>query len=111
MTAPRRFRNLTREELEGLELEFARFLASQGMPATEWARDTGAVTEVPDRGGGSIRVPQSPWRFSEGPTGVTGEPRYRGEDNRRLLTAIGYSDADIDRLEADGTLSSRIPDR
>ena len=38
MTAPRRFRNLTREELEGLELEFARFLASQGMPATEWAR-------------------------------------------------------------------------
>ena len=38
MTAPRRFRNLTREELQGLELEFARFLASQGMPATEWAR-------------------------------------------------------------------------
>ena len=38
MAALRRFRNLTREELEGLELEFARFLASQGMPATEWAR-------------------------------------------------------------------------
>lgn len=38
MTTPRRFRPLTREELEGLELEFARFLASQGMPATEWAR-------------------------------------------------------------------------
>lgn len=38
MTAPRRYRNLTRQELEGLELEFARFLASQGMPATEWAR-------------------------------------------------------------------------
>ena len=38
MTVPRRFRHLTREELEGLELEFARFLASQGMPATEWAR-------------------------------------------------------------------------
>lgn len=38
MDEPRRFRNLTREELQGLELEFARFLASQGMPATEWAR-------------------------------------------------------------------------
>ncbi|MDA0729652.1 MAG: DUF6495 family protein [Bacteroidetes bacterium] len=38
MSAPRRFRSLTREELEGLELEFARFLASQGMPAQEWAR-------------------------------------------------------------------------
>ena len=38
MTSPRRFRNLTREELKGLEREFARFLASQGMPAKEWAR-------------------------------------------------------------------------
>ena len=38
MAVPKRFRTLTREELEGLELEFARFLASQGMPATEWAR-------------------------------------------------------------------------
>lgn len=46
MTAPRRFRNLTREELEGLELEFARFLASQGMPAPEWARIS---SEEPER--------------------------------------------------------------
>ena len=42
----RRFRNLTREELQGLELEFARFLASQGMPATEWARIS---SEEPER--------------------------------------------------------------
>ena len=38
MSALRRFRTLTRDELEGLELEFARFLASQGMPVQEWAR-------------------------------------------------------------------------
>ena len=77
---------------------------------TEWAVATGAVAEVPDRGGGTIRVPQSPWRFSEGPTGVTGEPRYRGEDNRRLLAGLGYSAEEIDRLEADGVLSSRVPE-
>ena len=46
MSEPRRFRNLTREELQGLELEFARFLASQGMPATEWARIS---SEEPER--------------------------------------------------------------
>ena len=46
MGEPRRFRNLTREELQGLELEFARFLASQGMPATEWARIS---SEEPER--------------------------------------------------------------
>jgi hypothetical protein len=45
MGEPRRFRNLTREELQGLELEFARFLASQGMPATEWARISSAEPE------------------------------------------------------------------
>ena len=38
MTSPRRFRILTHDELKGLEREFAQYLASQGMPATEWAR-------------------------------------------------------------------------
>ncbi len=38
MSESRRFRTLTRDELQGLEMEFARFLASQGLPATEWAR-------------------------------------------------------------------------
>ncbi|MGA1062483.1 MAG: CoA transferase, partial [Ilumatobacteraceae bacterium] len=70
---------------------------------------TGAVVEVSDRGGGAIRVPQSPWRFSESTTGVTGEPRYRGEDNRHVLAGLGYSAEEIDRLESDGVLSSRVP--
>lgn len=34
----RRFRPLTKDELEGLELEFARFLATQGIGADEWGR-------------------------------------------------------------------------
>jgi hypothetical protein len=50
MSESRRFRTLTRDELQGLELEFARFLASQGMPATEWARiskeEPGRVEEL-----------------------------------------------------------------
>ena len=77
--------------------------------ATDWAVATGAVVEVSDRGGGTIRVPQSPWTFSESTTGVTGEPRYRGEDNRHVLASLGYSAEEIDRLESDGVLSSRVP--
>ena len=45
-------------------------------------------------------------------SGVRGEPRYRGEDNRAVLTELlGLDDAELDRLEADGVLSARLPRR
>ena len=70
---------------------------------TEWARERHAVVDVDDRGGGTIRVPNSPWRFSSSPdVGVSGIPKYRGEDNRSLLTELlGYDDARLDELEAE----------
>ncbi len=79
---------------------------------TEWARERHAVVDVDDRGGGTIRVPNSPWRFSSAPdVGVSGIPKYRGEDNRSLLAELlGYDDAQLDALEAGGVLSSRMPD-
>jgi CoA:oxalate CoA-transferase len=78
---------------------------------TEWARERGAVVAVDDRGGGTIRVPNVPWRFGASPeVGVSGVPRYRGEDNRQILAELlGYDDERLDRLEADGVLSSRLP--
>ena len=57
-----------------------------------------------------MRLPNAPWHFSDAEVGVRGEPRYRGEDNRAVLTEVlGYDDAAIDALEADGVLSSRLP--
>jgi crotonobetainyl-CoA:carnitine CoA-transferase CaiB-like acyl-CoA transferase len=78
---------------------------------TEWARQRHAVVEVSDRGGGTIRVPNAPWRFSDAPgVAMRGEPRYRGEDNRTVLAELlGLDDADLDRLESTGVLSSRLP--
>jgi crotonobetainyl-CoA:carnitine CoA-transferase CaiB-like acyl-CoA transferase len=78
---------------------------------TEWARERGAIVEVSDRGGGTIRVPNAPWRFSDAPdVGLRGEPRYRGEDNRTVLSELlGLDDAELDRLESTGVLSSRLP--
>jgi crotonobetainyl-CoA:carnitine CoA-transferase CaiB-like acyl-CoA transferase len=78
---------------------------------TEWAHERGAVAEVSDRGGGLIRVPNAPWRFSDAPdVGLHGDPRYRGEDNRDVLSELlGLDDADLDRLEWTGVLSSRLP--
>ena len=78
---------------------------------TDWAEARGAVVNVDDRGGGTICVPNVPWRFSSSPdVGVSGVPKYRGEDNRSVLgELLGFDDDRLDRLEADGVLSSRLP--
>jgi len=65
---------------------------------------------VSDRGSGVIRIPNPPWHFSGAEVGLRGGARYRGEDNRAVLAdVLGYDDATIDALEADGVLSSRVP--
>ncbi len=81
------------------------------LAATEWGAARGTVADIDDRGGGRIQVPNVPWRFSEAPdVGVSGTPRYRGEDNRSVLSGVlGLGDDELDRLESDGILSSRIP--
>ena len=80
--------------------------------ATEWADERGAVVEVSDRGGGTLRLPNSPWHFASGDVSLRGEPRYRGEDNRAVLSELlGLDDSELDRLEADGVLSARLPRR
>ena len=77
---------------------------------TDWAEARGAVVEVDDRSGGTLRIPNSPWRFSGADTGVRGVPAYRGEHNREVLRELlDVSDPELDRLEADGILSSRPP--
>jgi len=79
---------------------------------TDWAAARGAVVDVSDRGGGRIRIPAAPWRFSTSRSLPPGEPRYRGEDNRPVLTELlGLDDAALDRLERDGVLTSRLPAR
>ncbi|MEY2401876.1 MAG: hypothetical protein QOJ08_1987, partial [Ilumatobacteraceae bacterium] len=52
---------------------------------TDWAKERGVVVDVSDRGNGTLRLPNSPWRFASGDVGMRGEPRYRGEDNREVL--------------------------
>ena len=77
---------------------------------TQWARERGAIAEVDDRRGGTIRIPQAPWRFSDAESGVRGIPAWRGEHNRDVLKEfLGLDDATLDRLEANGTLSERAP--
>ena len=77
---------------------------------SEWAEARGAIVDVDDRRGGTIRVPNAPWHFSNGRVGTSGQPRFRGEDNRNVLRELlGFDDTTIDDLESRGVLSSRLP--
>ena len=100
------------EQFSKHQLAVGRVRQPGELTETDWARDRRAVVDVDDRGGGTIRVPNSPWRFSASPeVGVGGIPKYRGEDNRAVLAdLLGYTDETLDRLEATAVLSSRLPD-
>lgn len=96
--------------MEPYEMAVGRLRSYREATETDWARETGAVVEVPDRSGGSIRLANVPWKFGDADVEVRGEPRWRGEDNRSVLhELLGLDDAAIDGLEADGVLSARVP--
>jgi crotonobetainyl-CoA:carnitine CoA-transferase CaiB-like acyl-CoA transferase len=94
----------------GLVMGAIRSLEEAGQ--TDWARERGAIREVDDRAGGTVRVPNSPWRFSGAASGVRGAPAFRGEHNGEVLREILGLDAEqVAQLEAHGVLSSRPPAR
>ena len=93
-------------------LAVGRVRESGELAGTEWGIERGVIAEIDDRAGGTIKVPDVPWRFG-GALGVRvdGVAKYRGEDNRELLIdLLGYDNEFIDRLERDDILSSRVPD-
>lgn len=93
--------------LEQVRLPVGVVRSVEELAATDWAAERGAITDVSDRADGTIRIPSSPWRFSDADAGVRRDPTWRGEHNREVLLEAGLTDAEIDALEADGVLSSR----
>ncbi len=105
-------------DAETLEARCAQFKLAVGAVRSvaevcdsDWARERDVVASVDDRGGGRLRIPNAPWRFSDAPgVGVTGTPRYRGEDNSEVLhETLGLSDEEIAELAEAGILSSHSP--
>ncbi len=78
---------------------------------TEWAHERDVVREIDDRGGGTYRIPNAPWKFSDAPdVGVKGSPRYRGEDNAEVLSELlGLGLDEIAALTESGVLSQHVP--
>ncbi len=78
---------------------------------SEWAEDWGAIVEVDDRNGGTIRLPGPPWRFSNADYEPPSGPAWQGEHNEDILREAGVSDAAISELRDKGILVTRYEDR
>lgn len=69
------------------------------------ARHRGMRAEIPDGGGGTRGVVQSPYRMSGATTGVRGAAPHRGEHNGDVLSSwLGMESDEIAELVADGVL-------
>jgi crotonobetainyl-CoA:carnitine CoA-transferase CaiB-like acyl-CoA transferase len=65
----------------------------------------GAIVQMDDRAGGTRPLTQSPYRFSAATSGVRGPAPHRGEHNVQVLGDwLGYDEAAVDALMADGAL-------
>jgi crotonobetainyl-CoA:carnitine CoA-transferase CaiB-like acyl-CoA transferase len=81
--------------------------STQELADSEWAKDWGAVLEVDDRGGGTLRMPGLPWRFSSARLPPPGIPAYQGEHNAELLAERCIGETTIEDLRKRRVLLSR----
>lgn len=77
---------------------------------TDWAAAREITVEVSNRGGGKVRIPNAPWKFSDATVTTAGSPKYRGEDNALVLgDLLGLSAQEVDALTDAGVLQRRVP--
>jgi len=73
----------------------------------EQVRARDMIVEVETAGSGTLRLPGVPIKFSDAAGGVrTGPPRL-GEHTREIVGTLGYSDAELRRLEGAGVIASK----
>ena len=91
---------ILRERTTGEWLEFCR---SEGIPATSAASLEDLVADLPVAEhpvGGGYRVIPPPIRYAATPAAVRRPAPMPGEHGREVLAACGYTDAELDSLEA-----------
>lgn len=81
--------------------------STEDLADSEWAADWGAIVDVDDRDGGTVRMPGPPWRFSRSTLPAPGLPYFQGECNEVVLGEIGISPERVEALRQQGVLRSR----
>jgi crotonobetainyl-CoA:carnitine CoA-transferase CaiB-like acyl-CoA transferase len=90
--------------LGAVHIPIGRVQTVRDLASGAWATYREAIVEVSDRQGGTIKIPNAPWRFSGATAGVAGGPSWRGEHNRDVLAEAGIGDQEVARFEADRVL-------
>ena len=96
-------------QLDEAKLAFGVVRGTGDFATSEWATWWGAVIEVDDRNGGTIKTPGFPWRFSADALAHPGVPAFRGEHNRDVLRELEVSEGQIAELERSGALTADRP--
>jgi crotonobetainyl-CoA:carnitine CoA-transferase CaiB-like acyl-CoA transferase len=86
--------------VEGAPMLVAEVRSIGDLASTEWAGHRSLLAEA----GPGLPVPAAPYRASGATVGVRGRAARAGEDNRAVLTELGYSPDDIDALLRAGAL-------
>ncbi|WP_338811374.1 CaiB/BaiF CoA-transferase family protein (plasmid) [Agrobacterium leguminum] len=72
--------------------------STEEFAASDWVEEWGAVVDVDDREGGTIKMPGNPWKFSRSRLPDPGFPAFQGEDNEAVLNELGISPDKIREL-------------
>ncbi|NBO68237.1 MAG: CoA transferase, partial [Actinobacteria bacterium] len=70
------------------KLAMGRLRSVTEVAETQWAKERNAFVEVDDRGTSTVKLPNSPWRFSGSDTSTRGTVKYRGEDNAEVFKEL-----------------------
>jgi crotonobetainyl-CoA:carnitine CoA-transferase CaiB-like acyl-CoA transferase len=96
-------------QFDEAKIAFGEIRSIRELSESDWSDYWGGVREVPDRYGGSYRLPGNPWRFSAEDLKPPGAPAFQGEHNRSVLAELGLTEEEIDRHVASGALVSQVP--
>jgi CoA:oxalate CoA-transferase len=98
------------EVLAKHKLASGKIRTTRELADTDWAAAREITVEVSNRGGGKVRIPNAPWKFSDATVTTAGSPKYRGEDNALVLgDLLGLSATEVDALTESGVLQRRVP--
>jgi crotonobetainyl-CoA:carnitine CoA-transferase CaiB-like acyl-CoA transferase len=96
-------------QLDEAKIAMGEVRSMRELADSEWADYWGAVREVPDRHGGTYRIPGHPWHFSDEELPETGAPALQGEHNRSIFASLGYKDTEIEAFYKAGALVDAPP--
>ena len=91
-------------QLDEAKIAIGEIRSLEEIAASEWAEYWGATLEVPDRNGGTFKLPGRPWKFSGGELSIPGAPSIQGENNHEVLKGLGYDDGAIKKMEDSGVV-------